>query len=151
MAADIDEAGDSQLHIVMGPSADNDFIEIFWLDIPDIDITAGGTHDAFALEVASYTQPVSFLMGASDGTNGGTDIGGSSSGSLASCCEIVIFPFADFSGSIDFTSINQISLILHAPFGSTDMEINALYTIPEPGSAWLLMAGLAGLAVRRRR
>ena len=62
----------------------------------------------------------------------------------------IAFPFSGFSVGADLTDIDSISLTIDGG-RSVDVSMDALVTIPEPGSA--ILAALSGMAllVRRRR
>jgi hypothetical protein len=61
--------------------------------------------------------------------------------------------FASFTGTVDFSDVEQIELLVEGLFPATDLQIGFIESafVPEPGTALLLGLGLAGLAVRGRR
>jgi hypothetical protein len=64
------------------------------------------------------------------------------------------FPFADFDGSIDFTSVTSIVMTLTSPDNGFDGAVEFVETRPRPtpvpGTIALLGLGLVGMAARRR-
>jgi hypothetical protein len=58
--------------------------------------------------------------------------------------------FASFVGTADFSDIASISLEIDGPF-ATDVIMNRIVAVPEPGTAVALGVGLAGLAWLGRR
>jgi hypothetical protein len=61
------------------------------------------------------------------------------------------FPFAGFSGSVDFTKVTSISLLVATLANGADLDIDFVETrVPIPGSLALLGIGLIALKARRR-
>jgi hypothetical protein len=59
--------------------------------------------------------------------------------------------FNSFSGSVDFTDVENISLWIEGVFGGTDIQIDFIESTVVPEPSLLALFGIAGLAVAGRK
>ena len=120
--------------------------DVLYDDFIDVDVTDGGSNDAFAIGILAIDGSVDFSVTLNDGINSGTgSISTSSTGTV-----LIDLNDAAFAG-VDLTSIDSITFSGSNGVGGTDVAIdNVGFTvIPEPTSLALL--GLGGLLLVRRR
>lgn len=121
-----------------------------------IDLTDGGTLDAFAFTLFFADFEVDYLITVYDtnanssGFQGTLPTGISGGGDEVE----IISPFASFTDGgtpADFTDVGTITLAFVAKEPAADITIDNFRAVPEPTSVALLLAGGALLARRRRR
>lgn len=82
-----------------------------------------------------------------DGTNTGTFAGTT----IAAGNGMVLVPFADFTGGVDFSKIDKIHLRIGLP-DANDIGLTQFEAVPEPATLGVLaMAGLGALTQRRKK
>jgi hypothetical protein len=59
--------------------------------------------------------------------------------------------FNSFSGSVDFTDVENISLWIEGVFGGTDIQIDFIESTVVPEPSLLALLGIAGLAIAGRK
>ncbi|MEM6971827.1 MAG: VPLPA-CTERM sorting domain-containing protein [Pseudomonadota bacterium] len=119
-----------------------------------VDLSGGGLNDVFIVNVFDSDVAFDIDVTFTDGVNTDTETI-SVTGPLSN--DTITFSFADFGG-VDFSSIAGLSLVI-ASASALDAQFTLLTTIdstppsavPLPATALLLMAGLGGLAMARRR
>lgn len=113
------------------------------------DLTAGGRDNLLGIDLSSVDQFAQIAFNVVD-TFGGTSTltqSNVSSGQL-------LFPFADFAGSADLSSVRSLELSITGPEG-LDLNLDSVFTggaVPEPAVALslaALMMMLASVVVRR--
>jgi hypothetical protein len=146
---EIDSGGSSQLSFAAGPDTIGD-IYIDWNNIGGADLAEGATKDGIALTIDFDDLPVDVSImvedgGGNMGTSGFTTPGG------------IFVPtsqgvtFNSFSGSVDFTDVENISLWIEGVFGGTDIQIDFIESTVVPEPSLLALFGIAGLAVAGRK
>ncbi len=133
-----------------------------------IDLTNGGTLDAFALDILSSDLGFNFVIELYTDANTWTKASLLASSVLSPVTHYI--EFADFlacgatgpqilsitcgtNGAVDVTNLGAIQLILSGGSGTVDLGLDNIRTVPEPSALALMGAGLlgAGLMSRRRK
>ncbi len=147
---EIDSGGSSLLNISLGAGTLGS-VEVTWDIIAGIDLTAGATLNAIGIEIVFDDLPADLTVSVTDGSaNSGQSSTTTSGGIFAP--ESLILLFSSFSGSVDFTDITSISLLVDANLPASDLQFGFIETtfIPEPSTALLVGFGLTGLGAGRR-
>lgn len=149
----IDAGGSSLLNLSLRASTLGD-VTVGWSGIGGADLTAGATLNAISLEVVFDDLPADITIQVFDGTFLGQSTITTAGGIFVSTIESLLF--SSFSGTVDFTSVESITLIIEPLFPAANLQIGFIESasvpiIPEPSTALLLSLGLVGLGVRRRR
>lgn len=125
-----------------------------------IDLTVGGTQDAFDLRIVANDFAAQVVLSVFDTAGNLSDLEQFSPGGIPGPSSTpFLFEFADFVPGIgtgtDFTSIASISLTVITTLNATDIEMDFLGTtttqVSEPETLLILGLGLAGLGFARRR
>ena len=116
------------------------------------DLTAAGTLNAIGIEVVFDDLPATILMTITDGSsNSGTASLITTGGIFAP--QVLTLVFAGFTGAIDFSDIETISMQLTATMPATDVQIGFIEStfVPEPSTTMLLGFSIVVLGARLRR
>ena len=117
------------------------------INLSDVDVTDSGNNINFELFVDHTQGTWGVDLFVSDGTNSDTQ----PFPSIAADGKYYV-AFTDFTGAIDFTSINTLELTFANSSSAGDrLDVTAFGTVPEPGTAGMLLLGMLGLAFSARR
>jgi hypothetical protein len=148
---EIDAGSSSLLNISLGADTLGD-ISVLWQNIGGIDLTLGATLNAIALSIVFDDLPadITFIV-----TDGSSNVGSSTistPGGIFAPTQTAL-TFASFSGSVDFSDVETIQLIVDPLFPAADLQIDFIEStfIPEPSTGLLLAGGLIALGARRRK
>ena len=116
--------------------------------LPVTDLTRGGAHDRFIVDITAITGEWAIGVGFSYGSTSYSSqavFGFTSPGTVE-------FLFSDLSSSEQLVNVNGLHLRLSPEFAYQAIAIGAFQSVPEP-SSWVLLgtAGLAAIFVWRRR
>lgn len=149
VTGEVDAGGSSLLNLSLGPDTLGD-LTLIWIDFT-ADLTAGNTLNAIALEIPFDDLPADLTLTVfSPGKQGSSQI--TTTGGIFVPTQVALL-FSSFSGSVDFTSVGRIDLLIEPLLPATDLQISFIEStfIPEPGTALLIGMGLVGLSLHRRR
>lgn len=118
-----------------------------------IDLTDGGSADAFAFTLLFADFEVQYTVSISDTSFNTASFTGTLPTDILNSGDAVdiIIPFASLIGSGDIADVGSFGLVFNAQEPAADIVIDNFRTVPEPTSVALLLAGGALLARRRRR
>lgn len=151
---EIDSGGSSLLNISLGADTLGS-VSVLWQNIANADLTGGGTLNAIGLEIVFDDLPADITITVTDGnSNSGSSTTTAPGGIFLPTTQALLF--SSFSGSVDFSDVVEIELVVLPLFPAADLQIDFIETIdvptPEPSAAALLLGGVIGvLALRRRR
>lgn len=126
--------------------------------IGGLDLTDSGTNDALILDVISADASLILTFTVRDTFGAIASLTQSAAETLDEPLSLA-FLFSDFSGSVDFTSLDSISLTLSGTAAALDATIDLFYAgstqpvaaVPVPAAGLLLAGGIAALGVAKRR
>jgi len=149
--SEIDAGGSSLLNISLDADTLGD-VSVLWQNIGGADLTAGATLNAIALSIVFDDLPADITLIVTDGSsNAGSSTTTTPGGIFVPTTTAL--SFASFSGSVDFTDVETIQLIVDPLFPAADLQIDFIEStfIPEPTTGLLLAGGLIVLGARRRK
>jgi len=121
-----------------------------------VDLTDGGASDRMRLDVLFDDLPVDLLVRVWTDADNASEVVYSLGGTITSSTffDELFTSFTQVSGTsgpADFSNVGMIQLGFASVPTATDLTINSIHTVPEPGSFALIGLGLAGVATFRRR
>jgi hypothetical protein len=147
---DVDLAGNSLLIVSLPPDTLGT-VAVSWQNIGGADLTEGSTLNAIGIEIVFDDLPADLIVNVTDGSSNTGQSTLATAGGIFAPQEVAI-PFASFSGSVDFTDVESISLVVSPLFPATDVQLGFIEsTVPEPSTGLLLGLGMAVLGSRRRK
>lgn len=133
--------------------------QINYSGLGGLDLTGGGTNDAFHLATASDLGGSLLLTVYSSATNFSTALITIAADGAVLTFDDVFASFASFvmgvgaTGVADFTNVGAITMYLKGDTASTDIAVDVfeVTAIPLPAAAWIGMLGLGAVGFARRR
>jgi hypothetical protein len=129
-------------------------VTVTWDDMAATDLTDAGQSTGLFLGIPSaIDNRLSITFNITGGGNSGSIVRDFPDGASGTD---FFFAFSGFSGSIDFSSVTSIAMVLTSPDDGFDGSVQFVETrptppsVPVPGTVALLGAGLLGFAARRR-